>query len=96
MSRAVDPGQKMLGAVPLTGDEPLGGITERLAELVADVARYAGYLMADPLVGREEALLVTVEHIHQEQDPQPGCVTGGGLERLVAQACHSWSGLCQR
>ena len=86
----------MLGILPLTGDEPLGGIAERLAELVADVAWYIRYLIANSFVGREEAFLVIVEHIHQEQDPQPGCVTGSGLERLVAQTCHSWSGLCQR
>ncbi len=96
VSRAVDPGQEVLGGLPLTGEEPLGGIAERLAELVADVAGHVGYLVANPLVSREEALLVIVEHIHQEQDPQPGRVTGGGLERLLTKGCHRWPGLCQR
>jgi hypothetical protein len=90
VDRAVDPGQEGLGALPLTGDEPLGGIPEGLAELVADVARHAGYLVPNLLVGLEEALLVTVENIHQEQDPQPGCPDSGGLERSVVQGCHGW------
>jgi hypothetical protein len=61
-----------------------------MAELVADVAGHFGHLVANPLVGLEEALLVTVENIHQEQDPQPGCPDGGGLASSVVQGRHGW------
>src|ERR1700761_6067352 len=90
VGRAVNPGQEGLGALPLAGDEPLGGIPEGLAELVADVAGHVGHLVANLLVGLEEALLVIVENVHQEQDPEPGCPDGGGLERQVVLGRHGW------
>jgi hypothetical protein len=74
---AVDPGQERRGALPLTGDEPLGGVLDRLAQLVADVSGDGGDLVAQLLVRLQELLLGTVVDVHQQDDTEPGAVEHG-------------------
>ncbi len=73
---AVDPCEVLRGTFPLAGDEPLGGILEGLAQLVADVARNRRDVVAELFVRLEELLLGPLVEIHQQDDPEHGAVEG--------------------
>ncbi len=74
---AVDPGQEGRGALPLAGQQPLGRVLQRLAELVADVTRNGGDPVADAFVGVQELLLHAVVDVQHQDDPYAGTVERG-------------------
>jgi hypothetical protein len=73
----VHPGEERRGALPLTGDQPLGGILDRLAQLVADMPGNGRDLVAQLLVRLQELLLGSVVDVHQQDDTEPGAVEHG-------------------
>jgi hypothetical protein len=92
---AVHPGEEGRGALPLAGDQPLGGVLDRLAQLVADVPGDGRDLVAELLVRLQELLLGAVVDVDQQDDPEPGAVEhglGDPLGRLAGQRCGSGSG----
>ncbi len=81
---AAHPVQERRRALPLAGDQPLGGVLDGLAQLLAEVTGDGLDVAAQVLVRLEELLLGSVVDLHQQDDPQPGAVEHG-LGDLVRQ-----------